>query len=159
MKNKDQELPEGQPTDADFTDSTVSAGSPDSPEFLDGSRPQDTTDRDATTDLAATDASEAEAPETSDTEDATPVPAGHDVTRTVAGSTWVALIIGAVILVLLLVFILQNGDSTELNVFFWTWNFPIGVGMLIAAVGGALVAASIGTVRIFQLRHQVRKGK
>jgi uncharacterized integral membrane protein len=31
--------------------------------------------------------------------------------------------------------------------------------MLIAAVGGALVAASIGTVRIFQLRHQVRKGK
>jgi uncharacterized integral membrane protein len=64
-----------------------------------------------------------------------------------------------VILVLLLVFILQNGDSTELNVFFWTWNFPIGVGMLIAAVGGALVAASIGTVRIFQLRHQVKKGK
>ncbi|WP_291473210.1 lipopolysaccharide assembly protein LapA domain-containing protein [Corynebacterium sp.] len=153
MKNKDQELPEGQPTDADFTDSTVSAGSPDSPEFLDGSRPQDATDRDAT------DASGAEAPETSDTEDATPVPTGHDVTRTVAGSTWVALIIGAVILVLLLVFILQNGDSTELNVFFWTWNFPIGVGMLIAAVGGALVAASIGTVRIFQLRHQVRKGK
>ncbi|MGP4996365.1 LapA family protein [Corynebacterium variabile] len=144
MTNKDQELPEGRPTDADFTDSTVS---PDAP---DGTEPQDTTV-----------SSEAEIPETTDTDntgDATAVRPGHDVSRTIAGSTWVALIIGAVVLVLLLVFILQNGDSAELNVFFWTWNFPIGVGMLIAAVGGALVAASIGTIRIFQLRRQVRKG-
>lgn len=147
MTNKDQELPEGRPTDADFTDSTVSPDSPDAP---DGTEPQDTTV-----------SSEAEIPETTDidtTGDATAVRPGHDVTRTIAGSTWVALIIGAVVLVLLLVFILQNGDSAELNVFFWTWNFPIGVGMLIAAVGGALVAASIGTIRIFQLRRQVRKG-
>lgn len=144
MTNKDQELPEGRPTDADFTDSTVSPDSPDAP---DGTEPQDTTV-----------SSEAEIPETTDTGDATAVRPGHDVSRTIAGSTWVALIIGAVVLVLLLVFILQNGDSAELNVFFWTWNFPIGVGMLIAAVGGALVAASIGTIRIFQLRRQVRKG-
>lgn len=147
MTNKDQELPEGRPTDADFTDSTVSPDSPDAP---DGTEPQDTTV-----------SSEAEIPETTNTDntgDATAVRPGHDVSRTIAGSTWVALIIGAVVLVLLLVFILQNGDSAELNVFFWTWNFPIGVGMLIAAVGGALVAASIGTIRIFQLRRQVRKG-
>jgi len=150
MTNKDQELPEGRPTDADFTDSTVSPDSPDAPE---GTELQDTTGSSA-----------AEIPETGDTDDtdttgdATAVRPGHDVSRTIAGSTWVALIIGAVVLVLLLVFILQNGDSAELNVFFWTWNFPIGVGMLIAAVGGALVAASIGTIRIFQLRRQVRKG-
>lgn len=147
MTNKDQELPEGRPTDADFTDSTVSPDSPDAP---DGTELQDTTGSSA-----------AEIPETGDTDDtgdATAVRPGHEVSRTIAGSTWVALIIGAVVLVLLLVFILQNGDSAELNVFFWTWNFPIGVGMLIAAVGGALVAASIGTIRIFQLRRQVRKG-
>ncbi|WP_313512991.1 LapA family protein [Corynebacterium variabile] len=147
MTNKDQELPEGRPTDDDFTDSTVSPDSPDSP---DGTELQDTTGSSA-----------AEIPETGDTDntgDATAVRPGHEVSRTIAGSTWVALIIGAVVLVLLLVFILQNGDSAELNVFFWTWNFPIGVGMLIAAVGGALVAASIGTIRIFQLRRQVRKG-
>lgn len=147
MTNNDQELPEGRPTDDDFTDSTVSPDSPDSP---DGTELQDTTGSSA-----------AEIPETGDTDDtgdATAVRPGHEVSRTIAGSTWVALIIGAVVLVLLLVFILQNGDSAELNVFFWTWNFPIGVGMLIAAVGGALVAASIGTIRIFQLRRQVRKG-
>ncbi|WP_315150325.1 DUF1049 domain-containing protein, partial [Corynebacterium variabile] len=106
MTNKDQELPEGRPTDADFTDSTVSPDSPDAP---DGTEPQDTTV-----------SSEAEIPETTDTDntgDATAVRPGHDVSRTIAGSTWVALIIGAVVLVLLLVFILQNGDSAELNVF------------------------------------------
>lgn len=153
MTNKDQELPEGRPTDADFTDSTVSPDSPDAPDGTDGT--------DGTELQDTTGSSEAEIPETTDTDntgDATAVRPGHEVSRTIAGSTWVALIIGAVVLVLLLVFILQNGDSAELNVFFWTWNFPIGVGMLIAAVGGALVAASIGTIRIFQLRRQVRKG-
>ncbi|AWT25958.1 putative membrane protein [Corynebacterium provencense] len=84
--------------------------------------------------------------------------AGSEVGPSVAGSTWVGLIIGAVILVLLLVFILQNGDSVQLHMFVWQWNFPIGVGMLIAAVAGALIAACVGTVRILQLRHQVRKG-
>ncbi|AGP31012.1 LapA family protein [Corynebacterium terpenotabidum] len=89
----------------------------------------------------------------------TDAPAGaedHSITRSAAGSTWVALIIGAVILILLLVFILQNGDSVQLKMFIWEWNFPIGVGMLIAAVGGALVTASVGTVRIMQLRRQVK---
>lgn len=95
----------------------------------------------------------------------TPVPSdpgtdrGSRVISSVAGSTWVGLIIGAVILVLLLVFILQNGDPVRLHMFAWTWNFPIGVGMLIAAVAGALIAASVGTVRIMQLRHQVRSTK
>jgi uncharacterized integral membrane protein len=90
-------------------------------------------------------------------------PAGSDTTgrrkvrSSLAGSTWVALIIGALILVLLLVFILQNMDTVTLHMFAWQWNFPIGVGMLIAAVGGALVMASVGVVRIVQLRRQVAK--
>lgn len=87
-----------------------------------------------------------------------PGAAGHDVRGTAAGSTWVGLIVGAVILILLLVFILQNGESVRLHMFVWQWNFPIGVGMLIAAVAGALIAACVGTVRIFQLRRQVKKG-
>ena len=149
MTNKDQELPEGRPTDADIT------SSPDSPVFTDGLSGQDATSAEV---AVGSDAGVENAADNADTADRDTA-AGHDVTRSVAGSTWVALIIGAVILVLLLVFILQNGDSAELKVFFWTWNFPIGVGMLIAAVAGALIAASIGTVRIIQLRHQVRSGK
>lgn len=90
---------------------------------------------------------------------AEPTPVRHSVSPTVAGSTWVGLIIGGIILILLLVFILQNGDTVQLKMFVWTWDFPIGVGMLIAAVAGALIAASVGTVRIFQLRRQVKTGR
>lgn len=79
----------------------------------------------------------------------------HSVNGSRAGTTWVALIIGAVVLVLLLLFILQNLDSVRLQMFVWEWNFPIGVGMLIAAIGGALVMACVGGVRMIQLRHQI----
>lgn len=150
MTNKDHEQPEGQPIDADI---------PSSPDPRDGNDLRDaaesavpTENPDATDATDATDTGNAPTGHSS----TSAVGTGHDVTRSMAGSTWVALIIGAVILILLLIFILQNGDSAQVKMFFWTWNFPIGVGMLIAAVGGALVAASIGTVRIIQLRHQVR---
>lgn len=79
----------------------------------------------------------------------------HSVNGSRAGTTWVALIIGAVVLVLLLLFILQNLDSVRLQMFVWEWNFPIGVGMLIAAIGGALVMACVGGVRMIQLRRQI----
>ena len=36
-------------------------------------------------------------------------------------------------------------------------TFPIGVGMLIAAIVGALIMALVGGVRIVQLRKQVTR--
>ena len=87
----------------------------------------------------------------------TPAPHATKVETSIAGSTWVALILGIVLLILLLVFILQNQESAELQLFAWTMNFPIGVGMLIAAIVGALVMALVGGVRIMQLRRQVTR--
>ncbi|HIW91662.1 MAG TPA: DUF1049 domain-containing protein [Candidatus Corynebacterium avicola] len=81
------------------------------------------------------------------------------VASSLAGTTWVALIVGAVVLTLLLVFILQNLDSVKLQLFIWEWNFPIGVGMLIAAIGGALLMACVGGLRIIQLRRQINHPK
>lgn len=81
------------------------------------------------------------------------------VKGSVAGSTWVALIIGALLLILLLVFILQNQQSVRLQMFVWEVNFPIGVGMLIAAIIGALIMALVGGVRMVQLRRQVTSRK
>ncbi|WP_448850997.1 LapA family protein [Corynebacterium sp. 335C] len=74
-----------------------------------------------------------------------------------AGSTWVALIVGAIILVVLLAFIMQNMQNVTLTLFAWTFNFPLGVGMLLAAIGGALLMGLVGGVRIMQLRRQVRR--
>lgn len=79
-----------------------------------------------------------------------------EVKRSTAGSTWVALIVGALLMILLLVFIMQNQDSVQLHLFGWQATFPIGVGMLIAAIIGALIMALVGGVRIVQLRRQIR---
>ena len=83
--------------------------------------------------------------------------AKKDVQGSIAGTTWVGLIIGALLLILLLVFIMQNQESVELQLFAWSMNFPIGVGMLIAAITGALIMAIVGGLRILQLRKQVKK--
>ena len=79
------------------------------------------------------------------------------VGKSIAGSTWVALIIGAILLILLLVFIMQNQENVQLQLFAWEMTFPIGAGMLIAAITGALIMALVGGVRIMQLRRQVSR--
>ena len=46
------------------------------------------------------------------------------VKGSIAASTWIALIIGFLLLILLIVFILQNQQSVELNIFAWSGAFP-----------------------------------
>ncbi|QGU04896.1 LapA family protein [Corynebacterium comes] len=79
------------------------------------------------------------------------------VRGSVASGTWAALIIGALLLIGLLVFILQNQQQVQLNLFAWTFQFPIGIGFLFAAITGALIMALVGAVRMLELRRQVRK--
>ncbi|AHI03313.1 LapA family protein [Corynebacterium falsenii] len=79
------------------------------------------------------------------------------VKGSVAGTTWVSLTVGLLLLILLIVFILQNQQKVELQLFAWTMNFPIGVGMLIAAIVGALIMVIVGGARIMQLRKQVKR--
>ena len=52
-------------------------------------------------------------------------------TRTRA--TWFGVVIGAIILVLLLVFIVQNLQSQTIDLLFWEVNLPVGVSLLIAS--------------------------
>lgn len=79
------------------------------------------------------------------------------VRHTRTGRAWVGLIIGAIILVLLLVFIIQNLDSARLKLFVWEWNLPIGVAVLFSVIIGALLAGLIGGARILQLRRAAKK--
>lgn len=73
------------------------------------------------------------------------------------GATWVFLFFGMVLLILLLVFVLQNLDRVSMTLFVWQLSFPLGVGMLFAAITGALIMALIGSIRIIQLRRQVTR--
>ena len=74
-----------------------------------------------------------------------------------AAALWSALIVGFVILILLLVFIMQNTDSATVHFFAWEWNLPIGVGVLLAAVCGGLLTVAAGTARIVQLRRAAKR--
>lgn len=88
---------------------------------------------------------------------ATSKPGPQKVPHTRAGAWWTALIAGTLLLVLLLVFIIQNQESTRIMVLFWEWNMPLGVALLAAAILGVLIAVCIGGVRILQLRRAARK--
>lgn len=75
----------------------------------------------------------------------------------ISGAMWTALLLGMLILVLLLVFILQNNVAAEFRYLAWEFNLPLGVAMLFAAVAGALVMGLVGSVRLFKLGHRVRR--
>lgn len=74
------------------------------------------------------------------------------------GAVWTTLVIAAVVLILLLIFILQNLQKFTIHFFGASANLPGGVALLLAAVGGILLVALPGYGRILQLRRQVRKG-
>ena len=74
-----------------------------------------------------------------------------------AASTWLALIVGFLLLILLIIFILQNQQSVELNFFNWNGQFPAGVAFLIFSIAGALIMALVGGWRMFELRRQLHK--
>ncbi len=62
-----------------------------------------------------------------------------------AAAVWSALIVGFLILILLLIFIAQNTASAQFAFFGWRWSLPLGVAILLAAVGGGLITVFAGT--------------
>ncbi|SNS29055.1 LapA family protein [Rhodococcoides kyotonense] len=79
------------------------------------------------------------------------------IAHTKAAATWTGLVVGAIVLVVLLIFILQNLDAVPVNIFVWTFELPLGVSMLLAAIAGALVMALAGGVRILQIRRAAKR--
>lgn len=81
----------------------------------------------------------------------------RNVPRSRMGGVWVALLTAAFVLLLLLVFILQNGQRAEVSFLGAHGQLPMGVALLLAAVFGALLVALPGTARIIQLRMLSRR--
>lgn len=80
-----------------------------------------------------------------------------DVEHTNAGRMWIAVAMGAIVVVVLLIFILQNTKQVAISFFTWDFTMPLGVALLFAAIGGVLVMASVGGARIWQLRRAYKK--
>lgn len=73
------------------------------------------------------------------------------------GSAWVGLVLGALVTIVLLIFIAQNTESTDVNFLGWGFSLPLGVLILFAAIAGALIMALFAGFRILQLRMRARK--
>ncbi len=89
---------------------------------------------------------------------AQPTPAQPVVRRSRAGGLWVAAVVFALVLLVLLIFVLENGQRADVSFFGAHGHLPMGVALLLAAVFGILLVALPGTARIVQLRMLGRRG-
>jgi len=71
-------------------------------------------------------------------------------------SLHVGLVSAAILLVLLVVFLIQNAHTVEIHFLGGHLRVSLAVAMLTAAVAGALITGAAGTARIAQLRRSGR---
>jgi uncharacterized integral membrane protein len=79
------------------------------------------------------------------------------VPRSRSGVLWAGLVLSAVVLLVLLVFILQNSTPVQINFLGASGTLPVGVALLLAAIAGLLLVAIPGGLRILQLRRAARR--
>lgn len=76
-----------------------------------------------------------------------------------ASAAWVATGAALLLLVLLIVFMLQNSTRVDVQFLGWTGTIPLGIALLIATVGGGVVVAIAGVARVTQLRISARRAR
>ncbi|MDR6508802.1 lipopolysaccharide assembly LapA domain-containing protein [Arthrobacter oryzae] len=76
-----------------------------------------------------------------------------------AGMVWAAVATALAVMVLLIVFILQNQDYVQVRFFGLEGAVPLGIALFIAAVGGGILVAVAGAARIIQLRAAAHRRK
>jgi len=76
-----------------------------------------------------------------------------------AGAAWVATAFALLLLVMLIIFILQNPTRVEIHYLGFTGSLPLGMALLIAAVAGGVLVAVAGVTRVTQLRVNARRDR
>jgi uncharacterized integral membrane protein len=100
-------------------------------------------------------ASQSDAPATEVLESGAPL--RRQSRRTRISAAWIGVIAGALVLVLLLVFILQNTRTVRVSYFTATESMPLGIALLLAAIAGVLLAGGVASLRIWQLRDRLTR--
>jgi uncharacterized integral membrane protein len=73
------------------------------------------------------------------------------------GRAWTALVPAGITLFVVLVFVLQNLQRSNVRFLIWSGGLPLGIALLISAALGALAVFLLGSVRIVQLRRMTRR--
>lgn len=74
-----------------------------------------------------------------------------------ASAVWVATGAALLLLILLIVFMLQNSTKVQVHFLGLSGTIPLGMALLIAAVGGGVLVAIAGVARVAQLRMGARR--
>jgi|GEM_PF-1045757 len=106
---------------------------------------------------APDDGSESVEPEVTVPAGAEPALAQHTIEPTRTSMVWTMVAAGVVLLVAILVFILQNGQRVRVRFLMANGTLPLGVGLLFAALLGALLVLVVGVARVLQLRGVARR--
>jgi uncharacterized integral membrane protein len=86
-----------------------------------------------------------------------PAPSPKDpLRRSRTSGVFVGMVGLGLLLLLLIVFIAQNTQKVQVSFLFWDGTTPLAVALMVAAVGGILLTAVSGLLRILQLRRRVR---
>ena len=70
-----------------------------------------------------------------------------------------ALIAGVALLIVVLIFIIQNAHAVNISFVGAHLRLSLAVALLLAAIAGALLMAAAGTARITQLRRVMRRNR
>jgi lipopolysaccharide assembly protein A len=70
-----------------------------------------------------------------------------------------ALIAGAAVLIVVLIFIIQNARAVNISFLGAHLRLSLAVALLLAVIAGALIMAAAGTARITQLRMIMRRDR
>ncbi|MBB6406230.1 DUF1049 domain-containing protein [Arthrobacter sp. AZCC_0090] len=85
------------------------------------------------------------------------LPAETRPTATRSGVVWVAVVTALILLVLLIIFILQNQEPARILFLGLEGTLSLGMALFIASVAGGILVAVAGAARIIQLRSNARK--
>ncbi len=88
---------------------------------------------------------------------AAPAAGGGRAPRTRTGAAWLGICTAAVILVVLIVFMLQNTGSVAITFLWMHGSVPLALALLTAGVGVAITTIAVGEARIGQLRRVARR--
>lgn len=81
----------------------------------------------------------------------------HTMKPTRISMVWTMVGIGVALLLAILVFILQNGQGAHVRFLMMDGTIPLGVGLMFAALLGALLVLTAGAARVLQLRRVARR--
>jgi uncharacterized integral membrane protein len=80
-----------------------------------------------------------------------------EIPATRASRLWIRILPALIVLAVILVFVFQNTKDVRVSFFAFSGELPLSASLLSAAALGALLVMALGSVRIIQLRKQVRR--